>query len=322
MIDVNNDPNRSALVKTVRTIELHNGSREERLPDFAPDFPYIASCCELSRSARPFVSWHWHPAAELFYIRDGSLEYHTPGGNMRFPEGSGGLVNCNVLHMTLLSDQAQRCVQYLHIFAPSFLAGEHDSRIARRYIMPLTASGTEIIPFFPDVEAHRELLHILQKPSQLSESAYGYELRLRAALSEIWLRLPEAAACLAVPSGRHSVNAKTDGRIKQMLAYIHEHYTEKLSASEIAASAYCSDRECFRLFQKQLHTTPSEYITDLRLQKACRMLTEGRESITQIGQSCGLGSGSYFGKVFRQRMGQTPAEYRREWQDTAISWQK
>jgi AraC-like DNA-binding protein len=52
------------------------------------------------------------------------------------------------------------------------------------------------------------------------------------------------------------------------------------------------------------------------------MLSKGRESITSISHACGLGSSSYFGKVFREHVGCTPIEYRKKWQDSDIQRQK
>ena len=100
-----------------------------------------------------------------------------------------------------------------------------------------------------------------------------------------------------------------------MLRYIQQHYSEELSAEDLARSAHVSRRVCFRLFQEKLHTTPNAYLRSFRLRKACRMLTATGESITQIAYACGLGSASYFGKVFRERFGCTPAEYRKKWHD-------
>ena len=77
-------------MKLIRGIEFCAGSREERLPDFAPDFPYIASRAEMDFYPERFVPWHWHSAVELFYMESGSLEYSTPQGKAVFPQGSGG----------------------------------------------------------------------------------------------------------------------------------------------------------------------------------------------------------------------------------------
>ena len=48
-----------------------------------------------------------------------------------------------------------------------------------------------------------------------------------------------------------------------MMIYIHEHYTEKITISDLASTAYLSERECFRIFRNYLHTTPTEYIRSL-----------------------------------------------------------
>lgn len=77
-------------MKLIRGIEFCAGSREERLPDFAPDFPYIASRAEMDFYPERFVPWHWHSAVEVFYMESGSLEYSTPQGKAVFPQGSGG----------------------------------------------------------------------------------------------------------------------------------------------------------------------------------------------------------------------------------------
>ena len=71
----------------------------------------------------------------------------------------------------------------------------------------------------------------------------------------------------------------------------------------------------------RLHTTPLEYLRNYRLQQACRMLTQGQETITAVSHACGLGSSSYFGSVFKDCFGCSPMEYRRKWQDCDITRQ-
>ena len=55
-------------MKDIANIEFRSGSKEERLPGFAPDFPYIASRAELDKYIGRFVPWHWHKTVELFYL--------------------------------------------------------------------------------------------------------------------------------------------------------------------------------------------------------------------------------------------------------------
>ncbi len=111
-------------MKNIHSITFYTGSKEELLPDFANDFPYIASRAELDKYIEHYVPWHWHKAVELFYMESGSLEYYTPKGKRLFPAGSGGMVNSNILHMTRPIAQTEKNIQLLHIFDASLLAGE------------------------------------------------------------------------------------------------------------------------------------------------------------------------------------------------------
>ena len=300
-------------MQKIRQIEFEAGSREERLPGFAPDFPYIATRAELDRYAERFVPWHWHRAVELFYMESGALEYETPAGRMVFPKGSGGFVNSNVLHMTRPLARGEENLQLVHLFDPSFIAGEQGSRIGQKYVLPLTAAAqVELIPLCPGDPQQAALLAQLRAAFDLEEGAPGYELRLRNILSEVWLGLAQLARPLLEQPASPD---RSSGQIKTMLAYIHEHYPEKITSADLAAAAYLSERGCYRLFRDCLHTTPAEYITGYRLQAACRMLVDSARPVAEVGWACGLGSSSHFGSVFRRAMGCTPTEYRRRWQD-------
>ena len=144
----------------------------------------------------------------------------------------------------------------------------------------------------------------------LDENEFGYELRLRAALGEIWLGL----LALPRPEARPGA-AAFDEKCKAMLAFVHEHYAEPLRIEQIAAAGFCSQREAFRTFQQCLHVTPLNYLQSYRLQMAADRLVRSGQQITAIAVDCGFASLSYFGKVFRQKFGCTPAQFRSKWQD-------
>ena len=81
------------------------------------------------------------------------------------------------------------------------------------------------------------ILKRLKESFCLSCDTFGYELKLREILTELWLMLVEQSH-----SGSSS-NRKSAGgndKIKLMLIYIHEHYPENLSVKELAAAAYTS----------------------------------------------------------------------------------
>ena len=179
-------------MKNIHSIEFYTGSKEELLPGFEKDFPYIASRAELDKYIGHYVPWHWHKTVELFYMESGSIEYDTPGGKLLFPAGSGGIVNSNVLHMTKAISQKEKNIQLLHIFDVSLLAGEQGSRIEQKYIAPIiTAPQIEVIPLFPGNAEEERILKLLAASFRLSSDEFGYEIKLRETLTEIWLMLFE-----------------------------------------------------------------------------------------------------------------------------------
>lgn len=157
-------------MKNIQSIQLIEESKEEILPGFTPDFPYIATCAELDKYLESFTPWHWHRTVELFFIKSGALEYNTPNEKWVFPAGSGGMVNSNVLHTSRFHRRNDSNIQLLHLFNPTFLSGEHGSRIETKYILPLTtAPGVEMIPLFPEDPAQAEVLQDIKNAFALSE---------------------------------------------------------------------------------------------------------------------------------------------------------
>lgn len=292
--------------------KLHGENKGEELPGFTSEFPYLMSCTDFDDYPGRFIPWHWHKTVELFYVERGRLEYATPQGWMLFPQGSGGIVNPGVLHMTKPQEGFEKNIRRSHIFAPSFIAGLAGGRIEQKYILPfIKAPCIEIIGLFPDKPEQAPILDLIRQSFLLSHNDFGFEIKLRNSLSEVWLRIITISEALM--EEKDTINDSIHV-IKKMINYIHKHYGRKIRVEDIAAAAFTSERECFRIFHECLHTTPVKYLQSYRLQKAACMLAKSSETVSNISQICGLGSSSYFGKSFREFMGCTPLEYRSQWQ--------
>ena len=237
------------------------------------------------------------------------MEYYTPQGKIVFPCGTAGLTNANVLHMARLAPGTSNNIHWVHLFDASLISGEKGSLIEQKYVKPITSDAKiEVIALFPEDEKQIRLLKLIRESFLLDDKAFGYELRLREMLTEIWLGILEVVANRTQTG---TISSKENNQIKQMLLFIQEHYVEKLSIAQVANAAFLSERACYRLFQEYLSMTPTDYIKSYRLQMACQMLSSTDCPLAEIGQACGLGSSSYFGKVFREEIGCTPLQYRR-----------
>lgn len=294
----------------IKSMNVHPDTKEELLPDFHEDFPYIMTTPIFSDIEKNLFRWHWHNALELFYIKKGSLEYHTPSGHFVFTEGYGGLVNSNILHASQTISNPEHTVQYIHLFDPSLLAGQSGSLIDQKYISLFTMhSACDILTIDQNDPSDQLILEKIKKSFSLSPDIFGFELKIRNLLSDIWLDLLEKFKNC---KQQDSISTKHDDRIKQMFSFIFQHFSEPISIKEIAQAGFCSERECYRLFNQCLHMTPNEYLNNYRLQKACDKLQKSHDSITDIGHSCGFTNSSYFGRVFKEHLGCTPSAYRKQ----------
>ena len=96
--------------------------------------------------------------------------------------------------------------------------------------------------------------------------------------------------------------------IRSMVGYIQNHYQHRILLEEIAgAGAVCRSR-CCQLFKEKLHTTPMNYLTRYRLDKACDLIREG-SSITDAAFTVGFQGLSYFSESFKKAYGITPSQY-------------
>jgi len=101
-----------------------------------------------------------------------------------------------------------------------------------------------------------------------------------------------------------------DPLMRQAEAAIRESAFQAVSLNQLAASLGLSTVQFSRRFRKMFGVNPSEYVSDLRLDKARALLLENRLTVDEIAVRCGYNNGFYFSRVFSQKMRISPSEYR------------
>ena len=94
------------------------------------------------------------------------------------------------------------------------------------------------------------------------------------------------------------------------LGYISRHYTDKLSIPALAQKCAMSETAYRKRFRQLTGVSPVQYITGLKIEKACQMLRSGDISPGQISDFLNFYSLPYFYKIFKEHTGLTPHEYR------------
>jgi AraC-like DNA-binding protein len=85
---------------------------------------------------------------------------------------------------------------------------------------------------------------------------------------------------------------------------------EECTLGRLAERVGLSERQVARLFRRTLGTSFSAYVTQLRIERAKKLLATSARSVTEIGLETGWQSLSHFNTVFRRRVGATPSAYR------------
>ena len=175
----------------------------------------------------------------------------------------------------------------------------------------LANTASEIACFDRTAPWHENAMKAVETAWQSCvDESHGYEFQVRAELSQLIFLVSDN--CPAIQR-RPSEKALRDGmRIKTMVQYVQEHYTEVIDTAQIAASAVISESECLRCFRSTIGTTPIQYVRQCRIQKAVELLTSTDMNITDIGVRCGFQDMSYFAKTFRELRGCSPREYRNQ----------
>ncbi|MDY6278143.1 MAG: AraC family transcriptional regulator [Bacteroidales bacterium] len=99
-------------------------------------------------------------------------------------------------------------------------------------------------------------------------------------------------------------------RVMKVREYISEHYASELSLEQLAGMVGMSPTAFSRFFKQRTGRTLMEYILDVRLGNAARMLVDTTTSISEICFACGFNNLSNFNRIFKKRRGYTPRDFR------------
>jgi transcriptional regulator GlxA family with amidase domain len=111
--------------------------------------------------------------------------------------------------------------------------------------------------------------------------------------------------------------AESVSRFSELTTWIHTHLYDDLSVEALAGRACLCPRHFSRRFKTEVGTSPADFVERLRLGEARRRLSNGDNSVENVGVSVGFKSADAFRRAFERRLGVSPSDYRRRFSSVA-----
>ena len=140
----------------------------------------------------------------------------------------------------------------------------------------------------------------------LKEEPEFMELDIHTEIINIW----KTTFRLLVKTGPPPVDYNDNDRLKLVLQYMLDHYSEKITLEDIAGQLSISSSECCRFFKKATGQSLFSYLKNLRINKSMDMLKDPKMSISEIADAVGFCNQSYYTDCFRKVKNITPKKYR------------
>lgn len=107
-------------------------------------------------------------------------------------------------------------------------------------------------------------------------------------------------------------------RILKVKNYINENYMYEIKLKTLADLASMSESSFSRFFKLHTGRTMSDYLIDIRMGFAARMLIDTQDSVATISFNCGYNNLSNFNRIFKRKKGCSPSEFREKYRKVKI----
>ena len=238
---------------------------------------------------------HWHDRMEINFVVSGSLMLHSDEGHYEVKAGQVAVSPPQKMHCGIAGSDG---VKYHTIMfdVEKFCNGTPASD---KYLMPI--SKGEIV--FPRVIDDKILKCAVEQLIQIATDREAYNpLQAESKIYEI---LGILISYGTVPK---KANNEKDRRFYDILKYVNEHFTDKISPKDISAHFGYNETYFCRRFKEVTGLTFVKYVQALRMENAIKMLKDGKEEIRYIAWKCGYEDVSYFSNCFKSHFGFRPSE--------------
>ncbi len=269
--------------------------------------PIISRYYDYAHFAYP---WHFHSEFEIIYIKESHGERYVADCMESFCPGDVVLLGSNLPHYMRSSNIYYEGNPKLRVKGVVIqFANDYMSHAINRYAdlshikillekakrgihFPFPENNEiiediENLPFQKGIARITKLLFLLDKMALFKNKRFLGSLRFNENIPKF-----------------------SDSRIEKVLSYINYHYTEDIKLDDISSLFSMNTSAFCRYFKQKTGQTFIDYIQNLRIGYACKLLIGTSYDISQISLECGFNTICHFNRIFKRNTNLTPSEYR------------
>ena len=253
--------------------------------------------------------WHFHKEYELVLINKSQGTKFIGNNVFDFDEGDLTLIGSNIPHLfrnneDYYSKNMKLKASSIFIHSTKNFLGEDFFDIPEMKLVQRLLDKSSLA-----LEIHgRTKSYIIRRLHEMNDQMPPQRL---LSLMEILIRLSQSRELKPLLSNDFSANNNGDTeKINKVFEFIMKNYTKQIYVNEIASKLNMSVPSFSRYFKHHTRKTFTDYVTEIRIGYACRLLMENNLSISEISYKSGFDNLSNFYRQFKKITSIVPKEYR------------
>ncbi len=277
------------------------------------DFPGRAAV-KVKWQKQPYFTypWHFHNEYEILYVIDGIGTSFVADSIEEFQSGDLVLLGSNLPHFWK-SDESfhiegtQKMVDYIVVQFPNDFFKEAISEYPGfhliRELLERSSRGIRFSHGFSE-KFGKKLMKLTKKK--------GFQRTLMMLELLQMLAKTDRYKLLAGELYRTEEHDFTSDRMAKVMHYINSTYLGKIELEKVSEVANLHPSAFCRFFKEKSGKSLFEFVNDMRISYACRLIIEGKMSFSQICFESGFNNLSNFNRTFKKHTGFTPTNYFQE----------
>ena len=254
-------------------------------------------------------TFHFHHGYEVILIVKSAGQVYVGNKVMNYHEGEifmfgPGLVHCWSSDMsTGADDVAQATVVQ---FTADFMGKDFFETLELRKVKELLQESVYGLKFRNTSPSLSPLFFQFQPNQQMKNL-----ILLLQILEELCQRRKDGALLITDDVRKIHYKESDSKKLASIFNYVFENYHHEVDIKTAASLACMSEAAFCRYFKRNTHKTFSQFVNEIRISHATRLLMGKENNITDICYTCGFDNVSYFNRQFKIHQGLTPREYRK-----------